>query len=322
MSTVADIPVLVVFGPTASGKTALAGAFFSSDAPSCLPDGSENRFRSRAEIISADSMQVYRGMDIGTAKPDRDFLDKLPHHLIDLRDPREQFSAGDFVRLGDLACSDIHARGKLPVILGGTAFYIRNFLYGLPVTPESDPETRQALIARMKAEGASVLMAELSSVDPESAARINIHDEYRIIRALEVFAASGRPLSSFALPESYRSGYRFLVVALERPREELNERIAARVDEMFDSGLETEVRRLIDAGYVASDPGMQAIGYREFFPFAASGPDAIRAAIKNDSRKYAKRQETFIRPMPGVLHLAADDFSAFARALDGFLPGT
>lgn len=267
-------------------------------------------------------MQVYRGMDIGTAKPDRALLDKLPHHLIDLRDPREQFSAGDFVRLGDLACADIHARGKLPVILGGTAFYIRNFLYGLPVTPEFDPETRQALIARMQAEGAPALMAELAAVDPESAARINIHDEYRIIRALEVYAASGRPLSSFALPESCRSGYRFLVIALERPRDELNRRIDRRVDEMFDAGLEAEVRRLMDSGYGPIDPGMQAIGYREFFAYAAAGPEAIRAAIKNDSRKYARRQETFIRPMSGVLHLAADDFSGFARALSGFVPGT
>jgi tRNA dimethylallyltransferase len=314
------IPVLVVFGPTASGKTALAGAFFSEDASSFLPDGSVNRFRGRVEIISADSMQVYRGMDIGTAKPDPVFIEKLPHHLINLRSPREQFSAGDFVRLADEACADIASRGKFPVILGGTAFYIRNFLFGLPVTPESNDLTRQALIGRMKVEGADVLMAELRSVDPESAARIHINDEYRIIRALEVYAASGRPLSSFGLPSSYRAGYRFLVIALDRPRDELNERIDRRVDGMFDMGLEREVRALVEAGFSASDPGMQAIGYREFFmidPFSRDIP-AIRELVKSDSRKYARRQETFIRSMPDVVHLPAGDHDSFCRAVRDF----
>lgn len=306
-----DIPVLVVFGPTASGKTALALELFDSGG---IP----------AEIISADSMQVYRGMDIGTAKPDRALLEKLPHHVIDIRNPNEQFSAGDFVRLGDSACADIHARGKLPVILGGTAFYIRNFLYGLPVTPESDPATRAELIERMKNEGAAALHRELAVCDPESAKRIHIHDEYRIIRALEVFAASGRPLSSFGLSESFRPGYRFLVFSLDRAREELNERIDRRVLEMFDQGLEAEVSRLREEGYVAADPGMQAIGYREFFmeDVAARGRDAICAQIQNDSRKYAKRQETFIRPMQCVTHVHADDRETVRDAVLGFLAGS
>ena len=189
-----DIPVLIIFGPTASGKTSLASSLFSSDNP-LAP------FSACAEIISADSMQVYRGMDIGTAKPSSSFLERLPHHLIDIRDPSEQFCAGDFVRLADTACEDIHFRGKLPVILGGTAFYVRNFLYGLPVTPESDSEVRRCYIERMNIEGATVLFRELEAVDPESAKRINIHDEYRIIRALEVYSASGRPLSSYVLPK-------------------------------------------------------------------------------------------------------------------------
>ena len=266
-------------------------------------------------------MQVYRGMDIGTAKPDQSLLEKLPHHLIDIRNPDEQFSAGDFVRLGDAAIADIHARGKLPVILGGTAFYIRNFLYGLPVTPESDASTRSALIERMKVEGAAVLHRELSSCDPESAKRIHIHDEYRIIRALEVFAASGRPLSSFDLPESFRPGYQFMVISLDRPREELNGRIDRRVVEMFDMGLEAEVERLRAAGYAASDPGMQAIGYREFFmeEVASLGRDAVLAQIQNDSRKYAKRQETFIRPMSCVTHVCADDVEGVRSSIGRFL---
>lgn len=308
-----DIPVAVIFGPTASGKTALALELFGGTGA--------------AEIVSADSMQVYRRMDIGTAKPDSSCRAALPHHLIDIRDPDEQFCAGDFVRLADEACADIHSRGKLPVILGGTAFYIRNFLFGLPVTPESDPETRRSLAERMAREGASRLHAELSAVDPESAERIHVHDEYRILRALEVFAASGKPLSSFTISGSYRAGYRALAIALDRDRAELNRRIDVRVDDMFASGLGAEVAGLREAGYTASDPGMQAIGYREFFDteLAALGEGAIRERIKLDSRKYAKRQETFIRPMTSFTHVPAGEAGTVDtvwRRLDAFLAGT
>jgi tRNA dimethylallyltransferase len=311
----AGLPVLVVFGPTASGKTALAEALFASGDLPVLP-GTDARLRGKAEIVSADSMQVYRGMDIGTAKPDASLLESLPHHVIDIRDPDEQFCAGDFVRLADEACREIAARGKLPVVLGGTGFYVKNFLFGLPETPESDPALRAELLERMRVEGPRRLMEELRSCDPESAARIHPNDEYRIARALEVYRASSRPLSSFALSSSFRGGFRFLALAIERDREELNGRINARVDAMFDSGLEGEFESLVKAGYGPSDPGMQAIGYREFF----GAPDAIaaREAIKNDSRKYAKRQETFIRPIPGILRLSADDIAGFFGAVAGF----
>jgi len=313
------LPVLVIFGPTASGKTALAAELFSSACDN-LSDSTCDRFRGRAEIISADSMQVYRGMDIGTAKPDAAFLATLPHHLVNIRNPDEQFCAGDFVRLADIACEDIIARGKLPVVLGGTGFYIKNFLYGLPETPQSDPTLRQSLLDRLKREGAASLMRELADVDPESAERIHINDEYRIVRALEVFHSSGRPLASFALSGQYRSGFRFCVIALERDRAELNERINRRVDAMFDAGLEGEFHALVAAGYGPASPGMQAIGYREFF--STANADALREAIKNDSRKYAKRQETFIRPMPGVIHINADDTGAVYGAISAFLDDT
>lgn len=305
-----DLPVVVIFGPTASGKTSLALELFGGTG--------------EAEIVSADSMQVYRGMDIGTAKPDAPCLSALPHHLIDIRNPDEQFCAGDFVRLADEACADIFSRGKLPVILGGTAFYIRNFLFGLPVTPESDPATRQSLLERMKREGAARLHAELAEIDPESAARIHVHDEYRILRSLEVFAASGKPQSSFGRGESFRSGYRVWAIALDRDRAELNRRIDERVDAMFDAGLSAEVARLREAGYGASDPGMQAIGYREFFDpeLVATREGAIRDRIKLDSRKYAKRQETFIRPMSAFAHFPADAVGAIRREMGAFLAGT
>jgi tRNA dimethylallyltransferase len=313
------LPVLVVFGPTASGKTALAGSLFA-ETDSSLPQGVDGRFRGKAEIISADSMQVYRGMDIGTAKPSSSFLKTLPHHLIDIRNPDEQFCAGDFVRLADAACRDIAARGKLPVVLGGTAFYIKNFLFGLPETPESDPSLRTEILERMKTDGPEVLMAELREKDPESAARIHPNDEYRIARALEVFYASGRPLASFSLPTEFRRDFRFRAVALERDRAELNARIDARVDEMIESGLEAEFQALARAGYGSDAPGMQAIGYREFF----SGGDerTVRESIKNDSRKYAKRQETFIKPMAGVIRLPADDIAHFFAIVRDFQEGS
>jgi len=263
-------------------------------------------------------MQVYRGMDIGTAKPSPSFLEHLPHHLLDIRDPSEQFCAGDFVRLADNACKDIHSRGKLPVILGGTAFYVKNFLYGLPVTPESDPEVRRFYIERMKHDGAAVLFRELEAVDRESAGRINIHDEYRIIRALEVFSASGQPLSSFNLSNTQRDGYRFLVLALDRSREVLYERINRRVEEMFSDGLSDEVQTLIAKGYTAPDPGMQAIGYREFFSSESGNMADILAQIQLDSRKYAKRQETFIRSIPDIYHFDADDRTGITETVRGF----
>jgi len=306
-----EIPVLIIFGPTASGKTALASSLFSSDNPTAP-------FSGLAEIISADSMQVYRGMDIGTAKPTPSFIEHLPHHLIDIRDPSEQFCAGDFVRLADTACKDIYSRGKLPVILGGTAFYVKNFLYGLPVTPESDPEVRRLYTERMKHEGAAVLFRELQTVDPESAGRININDEYRIIRALEVYSASGRPLSSYNLSETRREGYRFLVIALDRSREVLYERINRRVEEMFADGLRGEVESLVAKGYKAFDPGMQAIGYREFFSSESDNMADVPAQIQLDSRKYAKRQETFIRSIPDIYHFDADDHSGMTGAIRGF----
>ncbi|HOT62280.1 MAG TPA: tRNA (adenosine(37)-N6)-dimethylallyltransferase MiaA [Treponemataceae bacterium] len=322
MESGGEIPVLVVFGPTASGKTDLAEALFASD----QSDSAKNPFRGRVDIVSADSMQVYRGMDIGTAKPDPSLLERLPHLLIDIRSPREQFGAGDFVRLADEACRSSWASARFPVLLGGTAFYLKNFVYGLPDTPEADPATREALRARLSREGPLPLRAELERVDPESARRIHPSDEYRLLRALEVYAASGRPLSSFSLSGSPRAGYRFFVAALERPRDELYARIDRRVDLMFERGLREEFARLWEEGYRADDPGMQAIGYREFFEAASEEgrdpPNAdgerVRFLIKRDSRRYAKRQYTFFRSLPGVVWFFADDRDGFLAAVKAF----
>jgi len=302
--------VFILFGPTASGKTALL-----------------QRLDKNIEIISADSMQVYRGMDIGTAKPTAEERSKTPHHLIDIRNPDEQFNAGDFVRLAEDACRAALARGALPVVSGGTGFYIKNLVMGLSEAPPSDQALRLELKKELALRGAPSLMEELAKADPVSTARIHINDEYRLLRALEVFRLAGRPLSSYASPwnlppspkgevplrylpsESYtdNSPFRFLLAGLRRSREELYRRINERTAAMFRDGLAAEVRRLYEAGFTPENPGLKAIGYREFFVRDPGGAwrlsedfAGLEALVAQNSRRYAKRQITFFASIPGV----------------------
>ena len=300
------IPVLVLFGPTASGKTEVLLRLFGSG-------GS-------AEVVSADSMQVYRGMDIGTAKPSAGQLELLPHHLIDICDPSEQFNAGDFVRLAGESIADIARRGKIPVVSGGTGFYLKNLILGLPEAPPSDAAIRGELRRELEEKGAAALMEELSRVDPASAQRIHINDIYRLLRALEVFRACGQPLSCFG-STGQRTGqgamaFNFLVFGLHREREELYRRINARCEAMFAQGLSDEVQRLYDAGYTPDDPGLRAIGYHEFFVRGESAANngkyrlskdiaGIQALVAQNSRRYAKRQVTFFASLPNVTWIKA-----------------
>jgi tRNA dimethylallyltransferase len=295
------ISVLVLFGPTASGKTNVLLRLF----------GDGGLLSRKAELISADSMQVYRGMDIGTAKPSAEEKAQLTHHLIDIRNPDEQFNAGDFVRLAGQAIIDIARRGAFPVVCGGTGFYLKNLIMGLPEAPPSDEAIRAALKGELREKGAAVLMEELARFDPVSAAKIHLNDEYRLLRALEVLRLSGRPLSSFGTSgeESFRSHCRFLVIGLSRSREELYRRINARCAAMFARGLPDEVRKLHEAGYTPRDPGLRAIGYREFFvedETSDGTPGAYRlshdfagveALVAQNCRRYAKRQVTFFASM-------------------------
>ncbi|MDR2922958.1 MAG: tRNA (adenosine(37)-N6)-dimethylallyltransferase MiaA [Treponema sp.] len=311
--------VLVIFGPTASGKTDLLMELFGRG-------GSQ-----RAEVVSADSMQVYRGMDIGTAKPSPEERLQLPHHLIDIRNPDEQFTAGDFVRLAREAIDDIARRGSLPIVAGGTGFYLKNLVCGLPEAPPSDPAIREALKDELQEKGAAALMEELARLDPVSAEKIHINDEYRLLRALEVQRLCGRPLSSFSVSggsavnggaiyggaiDGGSSKYKFRVIGLYRPREELYSRINARCAAMFERGLPDEVLRLYEAGYTPRDPGLRAIGYREFFVEdpPASGVyrlsrdiDGVRALVAMNCRRYAKRQITFFSSLPGTQWVNADE---------------
>ena len=292
------VQVLVLFGPTASGKTGILLELFNS---------SNSR---QAEVISADSMQVYRGMDIGTAKPSAEERRRLPHHMIDIREPSQQFNAGDFVRLADKACLQIASRGKLPVVSGGTGFYLKNFILGLTEAPPSDKKIREQLKQERREKGVVSLMEELASCDPVSAKRIHINDEYRILRALEIYRSCGRPLSSFEVSTGEkRCNFKFITIGLSRPREELYSRINLRCADMFRQGLPEEVRSLYEAGYTPNDPGLHAIGYREFFVKDIEEPDkwrfsqdtsGVQALVAQNSRRYAKRQITFLAGIPDV----------------------
>lgn len=282
------VPVIVIFAPTASGKTALTRELFS-------PSGSH--FILNGEVVSADSMQVYKGMDIGTAKPEPEFCRQIPHHLIDLVSPDVQFTVADFIAKADEVCEDIYSRNKIPVVCGGTGFYIRNFLFGLPSTPESDEKLRNELKERLERTGNEAMYAELKIIDPESAERIHINDSYRILRSLEVFYTTGQKQSSFRLEQSLRDKYDFLFIVLQPPRELLYERIGLRVEQMFKAGLENEVQGLLQKGYTKETPGMKAIGYSEWFE--SNDRDEIKKAIIHHSCKYAKKQYTYIKDIPG-----------------------
>ena len=313
------VPVLIFFGATASGKTSLASEIFSyKHSKDFSKEDGISALSACAEIISADSVQVYRHLHIGSASPSKEELDGLPHHLIAIKEPSEEFSAADFVKEADKLCPEIYKRGKLPVLMGGTAFFLKNFIYGLPITPTADAKIREHFQKRTKEEGAGILLEELKKIDPQTAERLHVHDEYRIIRAHEVFAASGKPLSSFALPENPREKYEFFILSIERTRSLLYERIEKRVDAMFAEGLYDEVKKLYEMGYTSESPGLKAIGYREFFDEnkrlkPESDLEEVSSLIKRNTKHYAKRQETFFKAIPDVHRYFIEDEAEISR---------
>lgn len=294
----------MVFGPTAVGKTEFL-----------------LHFEHTGEIINSDSLQVYRHMSIGTAKPDKSVTSRIPHHLIDCIDPNDEFSAGDFVREADKLCQEIYDRGKLPIISGGTGFFLKNFIYGLPSAPASSEEIRNQLQKRLEKEGLEALREDLHTKDPESWERIKPLDSYRILRALEVFYSSGSPLSDFKLPDSARSSYRFLLIGLIRDRAELYERINERVEAMFKAGLPDEYKKLRAMGYRNDCPGLSAIGYREFSIMEELGSltlNDVKELIKQNSRNYAKRQITFFKVLPDVHWMHPDQWKDAVEMVSNF----
>jgi len=315
LDTNSSLPDAVILaGPTASGKTDLLDALFGAGASHWIP-----RLRDiwhtdiqKVEVISADSMQAYRFMDIGTAKPDAALRARLVHHLIDIKNPDEQYTAGEFVSRADALCHTLKQKAVLPIVCGGTGFYLMNFICGLPSAPASDPAIRAQVQAELEASGPEALRRELEAADPALAQRIAPRDLYRLTRAVEILRASGKPPSTFAPRREPRPGRRFLVFGTARPRPVLEERIRARVDMMFKHGLAEEAAALISRGYGPECPGMQAIGYREFFECAGADTQTIAEAIVLHTRQYAKRQMTFFRALPGIQWVEPEPQALFA----------
>jgi len=266
-------------------------------------------------------MQVYRYLDIGTAKPSRQTLERIKYHLIDLVEPSFQFNAGMFVHHAEDLIREISGCRKLPVIVGGTAFYLRNFIFGLPASPPGDVEIREELKQLHIKKGNLFLYSKLKEADARSAERIGAADTYRIIRALEVFRVTGKPLSSFRVSRTIRKDYNFLLIGLNREREELYKRIDSRVGRMFERGLVKEIVSLLERGCKRDDPGMQGIGYREFFEMQKGCLSiwGVRELIKRNSRRYAKRQLTFFRSLPEVLWFDPGQLTAIGETISRFL---
>lgn len=293
-------------GPTASGKTALAVSLVE---------------RFPLEIISVDSALVYRGMDIGTAKPDAVTLARAPHHLLDIRDPEEAYSAAAFCDDARRLMADIAGRGRVPLLVGGTMLYFRALLQGLDALPRADPLIRQAIAAEAAARGWPALHAELAAADPETAARLSPNDSQRIGRALEIHRLTGTPMSALLARVRTDLPYRVLQLALiPSDRAVLHQRIAARFDAMLEAGLVDEVERLRRNPALKADmPSMRAVGYRQAWAYLDGDIDlkGLREQGVAATRQLAKRQLTWLRSWPDavVLDCLADDLESQAAVL-------
>ncbi len=289
--------VYLILGCTACGKGAVARQFARQVG---------------GQIISVDSMKIYRRMDIGTAKPSAEIRAEIPHHCVDLVEPSDNFTVADYVRHADAAIESILAAGFVPVAVGGTSLYIKALTEGLFEGPQAPPEVRQALKDRAHAEGLTALHAELARVDPEAAERIHRNDERRIVRALEVFQATGQPISK--LQSQWDAGqqrHNCVLVGLRRPKEELNHRVNLRVKKMVDMGLADEVKNLLAEPKGLSLQAAQAVGYAELIRYFRGHTTLAEAfeQVKINTRQLAKKQRTWHRRWTDVIwfDLALDE---------------
>lgn len=289
---------LAIVGATATGKSALAMAL------------AEEVFGGAGEIVNADALQVYRGFDIGTAKPGPAERARVPHHLIDVLDPSERWSAGEFARRARQAIDGIQGRGRAPIVVGGSGLYLRALFEGISPVPPGDPEVRSELRDRLAREGLEPLAAELARADPETAERLATGDTQRVLRALEVVRVSGRTLSSWIAEQPFGTQrIAVLRLGLTLPRVLLYDRIAERVVRMVEDGWVSEVARLLARGLDPGLPAFQAIGYRQIVRHLGgewSLDDAIADTVKA-TRRFAKRQETWFRREPDVIWFSAQD---------------
>lgn len=280
--------MVALMGPTAGGKTDLGVALAQ---------------RLGAEIVSVDSRQVYRRLDIGTAKPDAAARAAAPHHLLDVVEPDEHFDAARFATLGRAAIADIVARGRSVLLVGGSGLYLRALTEGLCPAPPADPGVRAELAREMAVRGVEALHDELRAHDPEAAARIAPRDAVRVSRALEVLRITGQPLSTWQAAHRFSDRpYELLLLVLSPPSDELDRRIAARTHAMWDGGLVAETEAVLAAGFSPDAAPLQAIGYREAQAFLRGELDRDTAIerMRLATRQYAKRQRTWFRALDGA----------------------
>jgi tRNA dimethylallyltransferase len=287
---------ILIIGVTASGKGKLAFELAN---------------QLNGEIISVDSMKVYRRLNIGTAKPPVEKRKQIPYHLIDVVEPSESFSVAGFLELAEAAVKDILSRNKPVVAVGGTALYIKSMLYGLFEGPGADEKIREELKEQVKTEGLVQLYAQLQKIDPEAAARISANDQRRIVRALEVYRLTGKPISSFQSQWKQASSNDWTIIGLRREKTEESKRINARVKKMLDDGLVDEVKNLLAEPNPLSKQAASAIGYAEIIEYLSGQTtldDAIEL-IKKNTRKFAKQQRTWFKTFPNVhwLDIAPDE---------------
>lgn len=277
-------PLIILTGPTAVGKTELSIALAKSIG---------------GEIISADSMQVYKYMDIGTAKIRSEEMDGVPHHLIDILEPDVAFNVAMFKDLAKSSVEDVYSRGRIPILVGGTGFYIQALLYDIDFSEEdSDSSIRKELETLVEIKGAAFLHEKLREVDPESAEQIHANNVKRVIRALEYYQLHGEKISTHNETERHKeSPYDFLYFVLTHDRQVLYERIEKRIDQMIDHGLISEVDNLLKKGYDSSLVSMQGLGYKELIPYLQKKCTLDEAiyVLKRDTRHFAKRQLTWFR---------------------------
>lgn len=281
---------IIIAGPTAAGKTALSLSLAS------LCGG---------EIISADSMQVYEGMDIGTAKVSCEIRQEIPHHLIDIRQVFEPFNVAKYCEEAKKACLDVLNRGCIPIIVGGNGFYLHSLIYGPPKGPASVPEVRKKIEEELERFGAEMLYQKLKEIDPEYAASITVQDRHKIVRAFEIISLTGQKVSAIPKPNERDrpKDIDFRCWFIFHPKESLYSRIEKRCDQMIEEGLITEVQMLLENGLKENSSAASAIGYRQGIEFLESkrAPedfDAFVAHFKKASKQYAKRQFTWFRKEP------------------------
>ncbi len=299
--------IVVITGPTATGKTSLAVEL------TLALDG---------EAVNADSMQVYRGMDVGTAKPTEAEKRGVPHHLLDVVAPDEAFNAARYRELAGAAVERISGRGKACFVVGGTGLYIRALLGGLFQCPEASPEVRDGLERAWREEGAGALHERLRALDPEAAARIHPNDRVRVLRALEVIELTGRPFSRQTGGHGFSQGpFRALKICLHIPRERLYDRINERSRAMMEGGLLEEARALLDQGYGPDLKPMQAIGYRHAVAVLQGRwcRDEALGRLQTDTRRYAKRQMTWFRGEKDVLWRTPEEQERILLEASAFL---